>query len=110
MHSKHLRVAWNGCSCTTRQCTRKRKSGRGLANACGCAALQLNASIVCPVCVQVVLDEWMHCQQSWLYLQPIFGSEDIMQQMPNEGRKFKAVDTAWRRVMERLSKQAEVGA
>ncbi len=52
----------------------------------------------------------MHCQQSWLYLQPIFGSEDIMQQMPNEGRKFKAVDTAWRRVMERLSKQAEVGA
>jgi hypothetical protein len=29
--------------------------------------------------------------------------------MPNEGRKFKAVDGSWRRLMERLTKQAEVG-
>lgn len=31
-----------------------------------------------------------------------------MQQMPNEGRKFKAVDHTWRRTMEKLSKNAEV--
>ena len=46
---------------------------------------------------QDTLDQWLRCQQGWLYLEPIFGSEDIMQQMPNEGRKFKAVDLTWRK-------------
>eukprot|EP00884_Botryococcus_braunii_P001776 jgi/Botrbrau1/1159/Bobra.0162s0047.1 len=57
---------------------------------------------------QEVLDEWLKCQQGWVYLEPIFGSEDILQQMPNEGRKFRAVDAAWRRVMTRAALSPEL--
>ncbi|KAH7297912.1 hypothetical protein KP509_25G018200 [Ceratopteris richardii] len=58
--------------------------------------------------VQEVLDEWINCQQQWLYLEPIFGSEDIMQQMPAEGRRFKTVDASWRRIIDKLMKNPEV--
>ncbi|EFJ31602.1 hypothetical protein SELMODRAFT_86461 [Selaginella moellendorffii] len=57
--------------------------------------------------VQETLDEWLACQQQWLYLEPIFTSEDIMQQMPVEGRRFKATDASWRRIMDKLMKNPE---
>ena len=41
--------------------------------------------------LQDVMEEWVVCQRAWLYLEPIFNSEDIMKQMPVEGRKFNKV-------------------
>ncbi|KAE8911583.1 Dynein heavy chain 7, axonemal [Phytophthora fragariae] len=49
---------------------------------------------------QQLLDEWMGCQRTWLYLEAIFSSEDIMRQMPTEARRFASVDALWRKTME----------
>ena len=40
--------------------------------------------------IQDLLEQWMGCQRTWLYLEPIFGAEDIVRQMPSEAKRFQA--------------------
>lgn len=58
--------------------------------------------------MQDLLDNWLTCQATWQYLEPIFSSPDILKQMPEEGDKFQQVDTMWRDLMEAAHKQPMV--
>ncbi|XP_050552039.1 dynein axonemal heavy chain 1 isoform X2 [Spodoptera frugiperda] len=48
---------------------------------------------------QRVVDEWIECQKEWMYLEPIFTSEDIARQLPMETKKYGTMERIWRRVM-----------
>ena len=49
--------------------------------------------------VQDTMDVWMKVQNTWLYLEPIFSSEDIQRQMASDAAKFSHVDAMWRSLM-----------
>lgn len=42
---------------------------------------------------------FIQVQNTWLYLEPIFSSEDIQRQMASDAAKFTQVDTMWRSLM-----------
>ena len=48
--------------------------------------------------VSEVIDAWLALQRAWMYLEPIFSSPDILQQLPQEGKKYSSVDRIWRKV------------
>jgi len=58
--------------------------------------------------VSSIMEEWLACQKTWAYLEPIFSSEDIMRQMPIESRRFGVVDAYWRKTMEAAKKNGNI--
>ena len=48
---------------------------------------------------QETVDEWLTCQSNWMYLETIFGSADIIRQLPGPAKVFQAVDKSWKAIM-----------
>lgn len=46
--------------------------------------------------IQDTLENWIKTQRGWMYLEPIFSSEDIQQKMAAEKAKFDQVDKHWK--------------
>ena len=42
--------------------------------------------------ISSVLEEWIKCQKSWIYLQLVFDNGDIVKDIPYEYKKFKMTD------------------
>lgn len=57
------------------------------------------------VVIQDTLENWIKTQRGWMYLEPIFSSEDIQQKMAAEKKKFDEVDNQWRTTMESFVKE-----
>ena len=49
--------------------------------------------------IQDVIEEWAKCQRQWMYLEPIFTSEDIKRDLPNAYWGFQIVDQEWHKIM-----------
>ncbi len=59
--------------------------------------------------VSEVMEVWFKVQSRWRYLESIFiGAEDIRQQLPEEAKKFDAVDKAFKDIMNQTSKAPNV--
>jgi dynein heavy chain len=58
--------------------------------------------------IQDITTEWLAVQRNWMYLQPIFESEDIMRQLPTEGKKFREVDRVYRSILGAAHKNPNV--
>jgi dynein heavy chain len=58
--------------------------------------------------LQDIMDNWLGMQGTWLYLEPIFSSEDICKQMPAEAKRFRTVDQTFRGAMSRIETEPSV--
>ena len=58
--------------------------------------------------VQDLIEVLLECQKMWMYLEPIFSSDDIVQQLPQESRKFSLLSKTWKRTMTSASSKPKM--
>jgi dynein heavy chain, axonemal len=70
---------------------------------CGHIRADVEATQARLILLSETLDEWLMCQKQWMYLETIFGAEDIKRQLPEESKRFTGVDRSWRAIMKRTN-------
>lgn len=58
--------------------------------------------------IQQILDALQECQKSWMYLYPIFQSQDISKQITATASLFAEVDQFWRHVIQQASQTPNI--
>ncbi|XP_072136794.1 dynein axonemal heavy chain 1 isoform X1 [Mobula birostris] len=57
---------------------------------------------------QDVLEEWLQCQRSWIYLEPIFCSDDINRQLPVESKRYHTMERLWITIMKNANENRQI--
>ncbi|XP_078270493.1 dynein axonemal heavy chain 1 [Rhinoraja longicauda] len=57
---------------------------------------------------QDVLEEWLQCQRSWIYLEPIFSSDDINRQLPVESKRYHTMERLWITIMKNANENRKI--
>lgn len=58
--------------------------------------------------MQELLSSWLLCQRNWIYLEPVFSSNDISKQLSVEATRFETIDKMWLRVMSNVARNPSV--
>ncbi|XP_076453104.1 dynein axonemal heavy chain 10-like [Babylonia areolata] len=58
--------------------------------------------------ISEVLDVWMVVQRKWMYLEGIFIGGDIRSQLPEEAKKFDAIDKTFKKIMTDTHKTPQI--
>ena len=58
--------------------------------------------------IQEIIEIWISVQSNYLYLEPIFNSEDIVKKLPGEASEFLKVDKMWKELMQSLKEDTLV--
>ncbi|KAF6274521.1 dynein axonemal heavy chain 14 [Rhinolophus ferrumequinum] len=53
------------------------------------------------------LEEWMNCQRTWLYFEPIFHCLEIQRQLPAEAKLFSQVISMWKEIMLKIQNKLD---
>ncbi|CAD8081115.1 unnamed protein product [Paramecium sonneborni] len=56
------------------------------------------------ILIQDTLENWRSTQRGYIYLQPIFQSEDIRKKLPQEKNKFDFIDRFWKQLIDNFVK------